>query len=951
MEKYEKTEGKIAALTPCIAKANEFEEVGVPHYNVTFSKLLEYLEKHKVKLPTNETEFDNHSALGTLFPTPGGLKENLDMILNRKISSFKAEGSSVYRKLDTYSKTPLQYLPEMYDVLNCVDGCNVGTGCTHDANMFEIDTMMENRRKSMENKFDAEFYKALYSDYNDKFSLSHFTREYRQINIGAIRITDEDIQAAFTLLNKDTLEKQIMDCGACGSDTCRDMARKIALKVNIPMSCFVRDMEKLREAEERTKIMIDSTPMSISIWDKEYNIIDCNKETIGFFDLTNKQDYIDGWYSKLTPVFQPCGRPSMEMAKEQIDRTFEEGYQRFEWMHTTFNGEPLPCEVFLVRAEYQGDYTVLCYLRDLREHQKLIDEMRKSEIAIEASKAKSDFLASMSHEIRTPMNSIVGFSELALDDDISNKTKDYLSNILENADWLLHIINDILDISKIESGKLELENIPFDLHEILTACRKMISPKADEKGLMLHFYAEPNLGKKPLGDPTRLRQVLINLLTNAVKFTNDGIIKVQAFVEDIHDDTVTVYFEVKDTGIGMTSEQIEKVFAPFIQAESGTTRNYGGTGLGLTITNYLIEMMGGVLMVESEPDVGSKFYFELTFDTVELSEEEEKEKANVYSDMEKPTFEGEILLCEDNSMNQHVITEHLARVGLDTVVAENGKVGVDIVRERKERGQKQFDLIFMDMHMPVMDGLEATAEIIKLKTGIPIVAMTANIMADDREVYKASGMVGYVGKPFTSQELWRCLMKFFTPVGWEKQDETKLALEDDKLRQKLIINFVKNNSEFYSQLLNAFNTEDIELAHRLAHTLKSNAGQLRKTALQKIAEEIENGLKHGENLVTPMQMDKLRKELTLVLTEFKPIANELTQKKTAVPEKLLDTAAIQKLLSDLKPMLEESDPDCLEFVDSLRSVPDSEKLISQIEDFDFSDALKTLEQMQQKHQK
>ncbi|MCL2443540.1 MAG: ATP-binding protein, partial [Treponema sp.] len=751
------------------------------------------------------------------------------------------------------------------------------------------------------------------------------------------QITEEKIQAAFALLNKMTREKQTVDCGACGSDSCLGMARRLAFRVNIPMNCIMHDMEVMREAEERTKIMIDSTPMCISIWTRDYEIIDCNQEVVNLFGLSHKQEYFDMWSTRFTPEYQPNGRLSSEMAKELIDGAFAEGYRKFEWMHLDNNGEPLPCEVILIRADYQNDYTLACYVRDLREHIKLIDEMRKSEIATESNKAKSDFLASMSHEIRTPMNSIIGFSELALDDDIPNKTRDYLNNILENSQWLLHIINNILDISKIESGKFELEKIPFDMHELFTACRSIITSDAEEKGLTLHFYAEPSLGKRPLGDPVRLRQVLTNLLANAVKFTSAGIIKLHAAVKDTTEKTITMTFEIKDSGIGMTPEQIEKVLHPFAQAEAGTTRKYGGTGLGLPITNYLIQMMGGNLMIESTPGVGSKFSFELTFETIDIGKDEQLKNRIVLNELKKPTFEGEILLCEDNTFNQQLICEHLNKVGFKTVIAENGKVGLDLVKSRKQKNEKQYDLIFMDMHMPVIDGLEATAKIMELKTGIPIVALTANIMLQDRELYKNIGMVDYLGKPFTSQELWLCLMKFFTPKAWKTENKAQHAKIENELQQKLIINFVNNNSNKISEIKDALSSNDIKLAHRLAHTLRGNAGQLKKTELQKAAEDVEMQLKTGESHVTPGQMAALEEELKKVLVEFEPIVKDTAP--IASGKELLDAAAARLLLEELEPILMDSNTDCLNYIETLRSISGSEELIRQMESFKFKNAL------------
>jgi len=484
------------------------------------------------------------------------------------------------------------------------------------------------------------------------------------------------------------------------------------------------------------------------------------------------------------------------------------------------------------------------------------------------SSTKSAFLANMSHEIRTPMNSIVGFSELALDGESSPRTRDYLDKIKTNAQWLLQIINDILDISKVESGKIELENIPFDMHELFSSCRTLIMPAAAEKGITLYFYAEPSTGKRPLGDPSKLRQVFVNLLSNAVKFTNNGMVKLHAALMDKTDSSITMHFEVKDSGIGMTPEQTVKIFDPFSQGESGTTRKYGGTGLGLSITKNIVEKMGGKLLVESTPGIGSKFSFDLVFDTVDVTDDEMFEKKIVLNDLEKPSFEGEILLCEDNPMNQQVISEHLTRVGLKTVIADNGQIGFDLVKERVEKKEPLFNVIFMDIHMPVMDGLEASSKIMELQTGIPIIAMTANIMSNDKEIYRERGMYDCVGKPFTSQELWRCLMKYLTPVNKDNGKKNILLEADAEYQRMLQVYFVKSNQNKCNDIKKAIEEGDIELAHRMAHTLKGNAGQLGKTILQKAAADVERHLKHGKNDVTAEQLSILQTELSMVLNEY-----------------------------------------------------------------------------------
>jgi len=573
----------------------------------------------------------------------------------------------------------------------------------------------------------------------------------------------------------------------------------------------------------------------------------------------------------------------------------------------------------------------------------LVNE-RTYELAV-ASNAKSAFLANMSHEIRTPLNSIVGFSELALDNEIPPKTKGYLTNILDNSEGLLQIINDILDISKIESGKMELENVPFDPRDLFTTCRTLILPKVLDKGLKLSFYVEPTVGKMPLGDPLRLRQVLANLLSNAVKFTEEGAIRLWAVVKEQSDNTVVIHVEVQDSGIGMTPEQIEGIFDPFIQAESGTTRKYGGTGLGLSITKNIIEMMGSELIVESIPGIGSKFGFELTLETVDITNDEFQKRKVVHEDIKKPTFEGLVLVCEDNAMNQQVISEHLERVGLKCVIAENGQIGVAMVRERakKDSTDKQFDLIFMDIHMPVMDGIEASEKILELGVDVPIVAMTANIMTHDRELYKSSGMDDHVGKPFTSQELWRCLLNYFKPVDWEMESGEKQSQQIDELKQKLINKFVNNNRDKYSEINEALRSGDVMLAHRLVHTLKSNAGQLDKTFLQTICDEIEDGLKDGENRTTEEQMAAFKNELAITLKEFEPLVDETISESSE--NDLLDDAAALKVLNDLELLINDKDMECLSMVNVLQGVRGSSELIKQMEDFDFENAVKTLEEL------
>jgi len=600
----------------------------------------------------------------------------------------------------------------------------------------------------------------------------------------------------------------------------------------------------------------------------------------------------------------------------------------------------------------------------LRERTAELNKLRYDlETALKGAKAanysKTVFLANMSHEIRTPMNSIVGFSELALDSDPSSKIRDYLNQILINASWLLQIVNDVLDISKIESGKMELENVPFDMHELFSSCRSLVMPKAVEKGIMLHFYAEPSIGRRPLGDPTRLRQVFVNLLTNAIKFANAGMVKLLSDIVNMDENTITMHFEVKDSGIGMTPEQIKRIFDPFIQAETGTTRKFGGTGLGLAITRNIVERMGGKLSVESAPGIGSKFSFDLTFKTISISEEEKYEKKAVLTEIEKPNFEGEVLLCEDNEMNRMVICEHLARVGIRTVFAENGKIGINILRDRVKKGEKLFDLIFMDIHMPIMDGIDASQIIINMNLGIPIVAITANIMVEDIEVYQKSGMNEYLSKPFTSQELWRCLLKYFTPIPVENTQQENSMQDDQDIEFQISLKqlFVRTSRNKFKDIIKALDDDDLKLAHRISHTIKSNSAQIGLTALQQAASDVETCLKE-RHFITSQQLILLEKELNDAISQIEkqyPVQQETVKENETEnndEKEMQDAHAVKELLDNLEMMLKNGNTESLKLIENLRVIQADDtlknQLIQQIDDFEFETAILTLAELRKK---
>jgi PAS domain S-box-containing protein len=715
-----------------------------------------------------------------------------------------------------------------------------------------------------------------------------------------------------------------------------------------------KELEKtITEANERLTLMLNTSPLSAMIWDKNLEVVDCNDAAVKLYGFKNKEEFMKRSSKWCSPEFQPDGQRSDEKAMQLVVQAFDQGYCAFEWMHRIpADGSLMPSETILVRTKYHDEDVVVEYTRDLREQKEFLAEIEKTQESLRitrdaaeaANRTKSIFLANMSHEIRTPMNSIIGFSELAQCGDIPAKTREYLTNIHESAEWLLKIINDILDISKIESGKIVLEQIPFDLPVIFAHCQSVIIPKAEEKGIMIYCYAEPSVGKKLLGDPIRVRQVLINLLSNAIKFTNVGTVKLLASVKQVVDDRITISFEIKDSGIGMTSEQIAKIFEPFTQADDSVTRRFGGTGLGLTIVKNFIELMGGVLSVESVIGVGSKFSFELTFDLIDDVAGVPSEKI-VINEFQRPVFKGHVLICEDNALNRQVICDHLERVGLKHTVAHNGKEGIDIIKERIGKKEEPFDLIFMDIHMPVMDGLDAASSIKKLGIKTPIVALTANVMSNDLELYRSSGMSDCLGKPFLSQDLWKCLIKYIPVEHFADTSKTELSEDEEKILNKLKLNFVKENQTTFNDIVNALDTDDIKTAHRIAHSLKSNAGQIGKKHLQAAATAVEAILSEGKNNLKEKHINNLEAEMKTVLEELAPLMLEDASKQV---EKITDAAKVLEILRKLEPMLKDRNPECEDLIDEIRAIPNAEELVLQTERFNFKKAIEEFDKVKKK---
>lgn len=574
------------------------------------------------------------------------------------------------------------------------------------------------------------------------------------------------------------------------------------------------------------------------------------------------------------------------------------------------------------------------HLSHLQEiiHEQTLDLQKSLEIADSANHSKSEFLANMSHEIRTPMNAIMGMTHLVKSTPLTEKQLYYINKIDVSTQILMSIINDILDYSKIESGKMLLDNTSFLLDDLMVYVIDSVSIKAHQKNIGLSFVIDNDVPRRLVGDSLRLGQILLNLVSNAVKFTEIGNVLVNVERRNDIENHVELHFSVCDTGIGLSAQQIDRLFQPFSQADSSITRKYGGTGLGLSICKQLAELMNTSIQVRSTEGKGSIF----SFDVILLIAPEELTDKNSMivktTDTTSPHYKHQrVLLVEDNEINREVAIELLTSMDLEVKIASNGQEGLELAMS------ESFDLILMDIQMPVMDGLTATQLIRAEKSlqSIPIIAMTANAMTSDYEKSIAAGMNDHLSKPIEMDKLITTLNRWLridmSTKKAQKSNQTsfpntlepfnlekaaKLTNDNAELLHHLLLSFAKRYHDAPKKLREFIDTKNFTEIEHLAHSLKGVAGTLAAQELKEAAAALENAVRNN-------RYDEIENLLNQLIIELNP-AIQATKSLPDLPDVVKETEMglseneLHELLTEFRAALNSKQLKALEIFSDLK---------------------------------
>ena len=656
--------------------------------------------------------------------------------------------------------------------------------------------------------------------------------------------------------------------------------------------------EALRESEALFHTAFDSAPIGMALVSIEGHWLQANHalcQIVGY----SEEELLRTNFQSITHADDL--EPQMDMLYRTLIGELP-GYQ-MEKRYIHKQGYPVwtQLSVSMVRDPQNKPLYFISQIQDITAQRQTLTELAEArDAALESTRLKSQFLANMSHEIRTPMNGIIGMADLLMTTHLGPEQHQFANTIQASALDLLTILNDILDFSKIEAGRVSFENIPFSIRGALAATTQLLWQRANAKGLQLVFSVPPDVPDRVMGDPVRLRQVLNNLLNNAIKFTAFGEVVVRVVGLPSPQGAVAVRFEVSDTGIGISSDALPQLFTPFNQADNSTTRKYGGTGLGLAICQQLVELMGGTIGVQSQSGTGSTFWFVLTFPLASQATAETAVETQPISPPELgyPEREGQspqnstmrILVAEDNPINQRVTLGQLARLGFQADVVNNGVEALDAL------SRTRYDLVFMDCQMPEMDGYQAAREI-RRREGprrTTIIALTAGAMQGVREECLAAGMDDYIAKPVQLEKLQAILEQ------WAGQPQSIAAATDsdsntttdaapppldseviaslralggdggEGILDELIDLFRGDVPVALAQLRDALQNDDTLItAGRISHRIKGSSAILGAVPLAESLNAMEEACRRGERTTALQMLPKLEEQIAAVIQALK----------------------------------------------------------------------------------
>ncbi|GAB4025508.1 hypothetical protein GCM10028773_51350 [Spirosoma koreense] len=610
--------------------------------------------------------------------------------------------------------------------------------------------------------------------------------------------------------------------------------------------------QKLAESEQQIKKLMEAVPVPVVIVDDSGKFYYANEAASQLFGNISAYSPYENRLQNMELYRFPSGEP-YPVEERPTYRALRGEASRVDDLEVRLPGKTMQMltsssPVYDADNKLQYVITSSIDISDRVLSQQRLEEAK--EMAEKAAKLKENFLANMSHEIRTPLNAMLGFSELLGTTSLDKEQKEFVALVRTAGKNLLTIVNDILDISKIEAGMIKLESIPFSIPLLTASIKTMFQNAATDKDLHLVVETDPTLPTVFLGDPTRLTQILLNLLSNAIKFTKQGGITLRIEKGESTAEFVRARFIIQDTGIGIDPDVLPHIFERFQQANDFTTRFYGGTGLGLNIVKSLTELQGGSIAVDSSLGVGSTFTVEIPYRIA--PEQITFDKSPVSAEAVRPQGNVHVLVVEDNLMNQKLVLQVLKRLGYRATVADNGQKALDLLQNNS------FDIILMDIQMPVMDGYETTRRIRStFKNPIPIIAMTAHALASEQEECLKAGMNDFLPKPFQMEEL-QLLMRKHLPVPIAVAPEPTQVLpanppsasfsadallsavgNDTELANELLELYVSQTPDELNHLQHALAQADITTVSQLIHTQKVHTKMLGMTEATRLILETE----------------------------------------------------------------------------------------------------------------